>query len=72
MAALPTVFRLLPCFVGNMTCNCNRYTKVYSGRATNDEEISGFLIATLFAGQHTSSITSSWTGYQMLDTKVST
>ena len=51
-------------------CTCNRYTKVYGGRATNDEEIAGFLIATLFAGQHTSSITSSWTGYQMLDTKV--
>lgn len=43
---------------------------MYGGRATNDEEIAGFLIATLFAGQHTSSITSSWTGYQMLDTKV--
>lgn len=43
---------------------------MFGGRATNDEEIAGFLIATLFAGQHTSSITSSWTGYQMLDTKV--
>jgi len=48
-----------------------RYRAVYDGRATNDEEIAGFLIATLFAGQHTSSISSSWTGYQMLDTKVS-
>ena len=48
-----------------------RYRAVYDGRATNDEEIAGFLIATLFAGQHTSSISSSWTGYQMLDTKAS-
>ena len=30
----------------------------------------GLLIAVLFAGQHTSSITSSWTGYFMIDSKV--
>jgi len=39
---------------------------VFGGRALTDEEITGMLIATLFAGQHTSSITSSWTGYEML------
>ena len=39
---------------------------VHGGRALTDEEITGMLIATLFAGQHTSSITSSWTGYEML------
>lgn len=44
-----------------------RYSpNVHGGRALTDEEITGMLIATLFAGQHTSSITSSWTGYEML------
>ena len=44
-----------------------RYSpSVFNGRALTDEEITGMLIATLFAGQHTSSITSSWTGYEML------
>jgi sterol 14alpha-demethylase len=38
----------------------------FGGRALTDGEITGMLIATLFAGQHTSSITSSWTGYLML------
>ena len=32
----------------------------------NEEEITGMLIAVLFAGQHTSSITSTWTGLSML------
>eukprot|EP00898_Chlorokybus_atmophyticus_P001267 jgi/Chlat1/2140/Chrsp17S02727 len=36
------------------------------GRATNEEEITGLLIATLFAGQHTSAITSTWTGLLLL------
>lgn len=40
----------------------SRYRKVYDGRATTDSEITGLLIALLFAGQHTSSITSTWTG----------
>lgn len=44
----------------------SRYRNVYSGRATTDDEIAGLLIALLFAGQHTSSVTSSWTGYRML------
>ncbi|KAK9811423.1 hypothetical protein WJX72_003728 [[Myrmecia] bisecta] len=47
----------------------SRYRTVYNGRMTNEEEITGFLIATLFAGQHTSSITSSWTGYFMMTHK---
>ena len=33
-----------------------------SGRGLTDEEITGMLIAVLFGGQHTSSITSAWTG----------
>nr|QQD79796.1 sterol 14 alpha-demethylase [Prototheca miyajii] len=40
----------------------SRYRKVYDGRATTDEEITGLLIALLFAGQHTSSMVSTWTG----------
>ena len=48
----------------------SKYRSAYGGRATTDEEICGFLIATLFAGQHTSSITSSWTGFCMLANKV--
>ncbi|EIE21542.1 sterol 14 desaturase [Coccomyxa subellipsoidea C-169] len=47
----------------------SRYEKVYGGRYLNDEEITGMLIATLFAGQHTSSITSSWTGLTMIRDK---
>ena len=34
--------------------------------AQTDGEITGMLIAVLFAGQHTSSITSSWTGYLLM------
>jgi cytochrome P450 len=47
-----------------------RYTNVYGGRQLSEEEIAGLLIAVLFAGQHTSSITSSWTGYFMINDKV--
>lgn len=36
------------------------------GRQTTDSEITGLLIAALFAGQHTSSITSTWTGAYLL------
>ncbi len=39
------------------------------GRASNADEITGLLIAVLFAGQHTSSITTSWTGYHMIADK---
>lgn len=44
----------------------SRYEKNYDGRALTDDEIGGLLIAALFAGQHTSSITSAWTGYQLI------
>jgi sterol 14-demethylase len=43
---------------------------VEGGRQLTEEEITGLLIAVLFAGQHTSSITSSWTGLFMIDSKV--
>jgi len=36
------------------------------GSTVNDEQITGLMIALLFAGQHTSSITSSWTGLHLL------
>lgn len=39
------------------------------GRALTDEEITGMLIAVLFAGQHTSSVTSAWTGYELIHNK---
>jgi len=37
-------------------------TKYKDGTPLSDDEITGLLIALLFAGQHTSSITSTWTG----------
>jgi len=44
-----------------------RYSpSIHGGRALSDGEVTGLLIACLFAGQHTSSITSAWTGYLML------
>lgn len=46
-----------------------KYQNVYGGRATTEEEITGLLIAVLFAGQHTSSITTSWTAYHMVGDK---
>ena len=40
-----------------------RYSeRTYGGRHLTDDEITGMMIAILFAGQHTSSITSTWTG----------
>lgn len=48
------------------------YQKVNGGRKLTDEEITGLLIAILFAGQHTSTVTSSWTGLRMMDTKETT
>lgn len=50
----------------------SKYVNVDGGRSLKDHEIAGMLIATLFAGQHTSSITSSWTGYFMLTNKEKT
>ncbi|KAF3790475.1 Sterol 14-demethylase [Nymphaea thermarum] len=41
-------------------------SKYKDGRPTTDSEITGLLIAALFAGQHTSSITSTWTGAYLL------
>ncbi|ERN06120.1 sterol 14-demethylase [Amborella trichopoda] len=39
------------------------------GRPTTEAEVTGLLIAALFAGQHTSSITSTWTGAYLLTNK---
>ncbi|KAK1294399.1 Obtusifoliol 14-alpha demethylase [Acorus calamus] len=41
-------------------------SKYKDGRPTTEGEITGLLIAALFAGQHTSSITSTWTGAYLL------
>eukprot|EP00958_Prasinococcus_capsulatus_P023576 scaffold3551_cov408-Prasinococcus_capsulatus_cf.AAC.3 len=40
-----------------------------AGQALTDDQICGLLIAALFAGQHTSSITSTWTTLRVLDNK---
>ncbi|XP_051116410.1 sterol 14-demethylase [Andrographis paniculata] len=48
---------LLQCFIDS---------KYKDGRSTTESEITGLLIAALFAGQHTSSITSTWTGSYLL------
>ncbi|XP_074269738.1 obtusifoliol 14-alpha demethylase-like [Silene latifolia] len=48
---------LLQCFIDS---------KYKDGRSTTEEEVTGLLIAALFAGQHTSSITSTWTGAYLL------
>ena len=39
------------------------------GTKLTDQEVAGMMIALLFAGQHTSSITSSWTGLLLMDNK---
>eukprot|EP01104_Vermistella_antarctica_P006101 TRINITY_DN16834_c0_g1_i1.p1 TRINITY_DN16834_c0_g1~~TRINITY_DN16834_c0_g1_i1.p1 ORF type:complete len:520 (+),score=110.83 TRINITY_DN16834_c0_g1_i1:80-1561(+) len=43
--------------------------KYRDGTAPDDQTITGLLIALLFAGQHTSSITSSWTGLLLMHNK---
>lgn len=48
---------LLQCFIDS---------KYKSGRPTTEAEVTGLLIAALFAGQHTSSITSTWSGAYLL------
>ncbi|GLT74728.1 hypothetical protein SLA2020_465110 [Shorea laevis] len=48
---------MLQCFIDS------RYK---DGRPTTEAEVTGLLIAALFAGQHTSSITSAWTGAYLL------
>ncbi len=47
-----------------------KYQRVNNGRATTEQECTGLMIAGLFAGQHTSSVVSSWTGYYMIGHKV--
>lgn len=44
--------------------------KYKDGSTNSDDQITGLLIALLFAGQHTSSITSTWT--TLLSTRYST
>lgn len=44
-------------------------SKYKDGRPTTESEVTGLLIAALFAGQHTSSITSTWTGAYLLSHK---
>ncbi|KAL0286822.1 UNVERIFIED_CONTAM: Sterol 14-demethylase [Sesamum calycinum] len=48
---------LLQCFIDS---------KYKDGRSTTESEVTGLLIAALFAGQHTSSITSTWSGAYLL------
>ncbi|WKA01792.1 hypothetical protein VitviT2T_020054 [Vitis vinifera] len=48
---------MLQCFIAS---------KYKDGRPTTESEVTGLLIAALFAGQHTSSITSTWTGAYLL------
>nr|GME08095.1 sterol 14-demethylase [Ipomoea batatas]GME19029.1 sterol 14-demethylase [Ipomoea batatas] len=48
---------MLQCFIDS---------KYKDGRQTTESEVTGLLIAALFAGQHTSSITSTWTGAYLL------
>ncbi|KAL0356614.1 UNVERIFIED_CONTAM: Sterol 14-demethylase [Sesamum calycinum] len=48
---------LLQCFIDS---------KYKDGRPTTEAEVTGLLIAALFAGQHTSSITSTWSGAYLL------
>lgn len=40
--------------------------KYLDGSKPTDDEIGGLLIAMLFAGQHTSNITSTWVGYRLM------
>lgn len=51
---------MLQCFIDS---------KYKDGRPTTETEVTGLLIAALFAGQHTSSITSTWTGAYLLSHK---
>ncbi|XP_034692401.1 sterol 14-demethylase-like [Vitis riparia] len=46
----------------NDMLQCFMDSKYKDGRPTTEAEVTGLLIAALFAGQHTSSITSTWTG----------
>ncbi|TXG49014.1 hypothetical protein EZV62_024889 [Acer yangbiense] len=50
----------------NDMLQCFIESKYKDGRPTTESEVTGLLIATLFTGQHTSSITSTWTGAYLL------
>lgn len=50
----------------NDMLQCFIESKYKNGRPTTESEVTGLLIAALFAGQHTSSITSTWTGAYLL------
>lgn len=50
-------------------CDARYSAHVEGGRQLTEDEITGLLIAVLFAGQHTSSITSAWTGYFLVDSR---
>ncbi|CAK9136988.1 unnamed protein product [Ilex paraguariensis] len=50
----------------NDMLQCFMESKYKDGRQTTESEVTGLLIAALFAGQHTSSITSTWTGAYLL------
>ncbi|XP_022891263.1 sterol 14-demethylase-like isoform X1 [Olea europaea var. sylvestris] len=50
----------------NDMLQCFIESKYKDGRQTTESEVTGLLIAALFAGQHTSSITSTWTGAYLL------
>jgi sterol 14-demethylase len=53
----------------NDMLQCFIESKYKDGRPTTESEVTGLLIAALFAGQHTSSITSTWTGAYLLKNK---
>lgn len=53
----------------NDVLQCFIESKYKDGRPTTESEVTGLLIAALFAGQHTSSITSTWTGAYLLCNK---
>ena len=54
-----------------MSALCRYSPAVNGGRELSEEEITGMLIAVLFAGQHTSSITSTWTTLELFTHPVS-
>ncbi|KAJ0248122.1 hypothetical protein HA466_0164780 [Hirschfeldia incana] len=53
----------------NDMLQCFIESKYKDGRQTTESEVTGLLIAALFAGQHTSSITSTWTGAYVMKYK---
>ncbi|CAH2072122.1 unnamed protein product, partial [Thlaspi arvense] len=53
----------------NDMLQCLIDSKYKDGRETSESEVTGLLIAALFAGQHTSSVTSTWTGAYLMREK---